>query len=101
MLSEKCSERNAQTSGCVLTETNRLFECKEDLDEGPLSSPADISLKATAQGPSVSASTLSIALIDQYSFTRGCITNWLIDCGKHIKVNSFASAEDLLQSEGT
>src|SRR5689334_9215680 len=67
-------------------------------DEVRAINPAEPSSNLTTNNRSLSTPTPLIAVVDQHSFTRGCITKWLKNNGEDIEVISFPTAEDCLQS---
>src|SRR5689334_20293500 len=80
----------------------------------PLTSLADARLRAvdesTGEGARLSQSrihrrsskrpTISIAMIDEHSFTRECIARSLRELSNDLKLASFATCEDCLESAG-
>jgi DNA-binding NarL/FixJ family response regulator len=69
-------------------------------DETRLSDPVDARSGATAHSGSVRNPRVSIGVVDQHSFTRGCIARSLKNFDNDLEVISFTSAEDCLQSLG-
>jgi len=68
-------------------------------DERGVNNPAYLGLRATAPDGSVGRhQVISIGVVDQHSFTRGCITRALKDFDESLEVISFTTSEDCLRS---
>jgi DNA-binding NarL/FixJ family response regulator len=67
-------------------------------DEARAMNPAEPRAKETASSRSLSTPMSVIAVVDQHSFTRGCITKWLRTYDEDMEVISFSTAEECLQS---
>jgi DNA-binding NarL/FixJ family response regulator len=101
MIEEQQSESrmsSAFTSRAPHADNRQLGPGIGHSDEARLTNPAEPSFKQTANNRSLSTPTPLIAVVDQHSFTRGCITKWLKNYGEDIEVISFPTAEDCLQS---
>jgi DNA-binding NarL/FixJ family response regulator len=100
MIQERQSESgisSAFTSCTPHPHNHQLGPGIGDSDEARAINPAEPSSKQTANNRSLSTPTPLIAVVDQHSFTRGCITKWLKNY-EDIEVISFVTAEDCLQS---
>src|SRR3954451_11774135 len=69
-------------------------------DEAGLIDPVDARSRATAHRGLVRNPRVSIGLVDQHSFTRGCISRSLKNFDDDLEIIPFTSAEDCLQSLG-
>jgi DNA-binding NarL/FixJ family response regulator len=69
-------------------------------DETSLVDSVDARSRATAHSGLVRSPRVSIGVVDEHSFTRGCISRSLKNFDDDLEVTSFASAEDCLQSVG-
>jgi DNA-binding NarL/FixJ family response regulator len=89
----------ASTKGYLIPSSNRQLNpvCIEAPSDVVID-PAEARSDATTLQPPSPTPRPFIAIVDQHSFTRGCITKWLADHDKNIQIISFASADDCLQS---
>jgi DNA-binding NarL/FixJ family response regulator len=71
------------------------------LKERDPSSKGDRRIQSAADWIAVRLPVISIAIIDEHSFTRECITSSLREFGDNLDIASFAACDDCLQSTRT